>query len=98
MNPAQIHTEYLPNSSASGVLYGFFYIGESGIDFTKPAYFALSRNNSLSYELPSPLPAGVYYVHTYVIRGDSLLSSGEIVPVTTEVFPAVGDSPGSYTQ
>ena len=85
-DPLRVHTEYSPNSNASGVLYGFFYIGESGVDFSISAYFALSRNDSLSYELPSPLPAGVYIVHTYVIEQNGLLSSGEAFPATTDFF------------
>ena len=91
-SPVRVHTEYLPNSNAAGVLYGFLYIGESGIDFSRSFYFPLSRNDSLSYELPSPLPAGVYYVHTYVIGKGGLLSSGELTPVTTEVFSGSGGS------
>ena len=95
-NPLRIHTEFLPNSNAVGVLYGFFYIGESGIDFSRSLYFALSRNDSLRHELPSPLPAGVYYVHTYVIRENGLLSDGNVAPVTTEVFSGSGGTQGTY--
>ena len=96
-NPLRVHTEYLPNSNAAGVLYGFFYLeAESGIDFSRSIYFALSRNNSLAYELPSPIPAGVYYVYTYVIGQDGLLSSGELTPVTTEVFSGSGGSQSTY--
>ena len=91
MNPLRIHTEYLPNSNATGVFYGFFYFEESGIDFRRSVYFALGRNDSLSYELPSPLAAGVYYVHTYVIGLDGLLNRGKIFPATTEVFLEMGD-------
>ena len=85
-NPLRIHTEYLPNSNAAGVLYGLFFVGDNGIDFSRSAYLALSRNDSLRYELPSPLPAGVYYVHAYVIKQNGLLSSGETFPATTEVI------------
>lgn len=93
-NPLRIQTVYPPTSNASGVLYGFFYIAGSGIDFSRSAYFSLSRNNSLSYELPSPLPAGVYSIHTYVIELDGLLCSGEVTPVmTTEFLSGNGGSP-----
>ena len=91
-NPLRIHTEFLPNSNAAGVLYGFYYIGENGIDFSRSVYFSLSRNDSLSYELPSPLSIGVYYIHTYVIGQDGLLNSGENFPATTQVFSGEGDS------
>ena len=91
-NPLRIHTEYLPNTNAAGVLYGFFYIGESDIDFSRSSYFALSRNESLSHELPSLLSAGVYYVHSYVIEQDKLLQSGEIFPATTKSFSGTGNS------
>ena len=92
MNPLRIYTEYLPNSNAAGVMYGFFYIGKSGIDFSRSAYFTLSRNDSLNYELPSPLPTGVYYVHTYAIGQDGLLINN--LPATTVVFSRTGGSQG----
>ena len=95
-NPLRIYTTYLPNSNAAGVLYGFFYDGGSGIDFSRSAYLALSRNDSLSYEFLSPLPAGIYHVHTYVIEQNGLLSSGITFPATTEVFSVEGDPQCNY--
>ena len=92
-SPLRVHTEYLPNSNAAGVLYGFFLVGVNGIDFSKSAYLALSRNNSLRYELASPIPDGVSFVQTYVIEQNGLLSSGEVFPATTEVISGVGDAP-----
>jgi hypothetical protein len=96
-NPLSIRTEYLSNSSAAGVLYGFYHVAENGIDFTKSAFLALSRNNSLNYELTHHPPTGVYFVHTYQIEYDGLLSIGEVFPATSQVFSGTGNSRSMYT-
>ena len=95
-NPLRIHTEYLPNSNAAGVLYSFLLVGENGTDFTESVYLVLSGNDSLRYELPSPIPAGAYQVHAYVIQQDGLLSSGENFPATSQIFSGTGGSQGTY--
>lgn len=95
-SPLSIHTEYLPNSDAAGVLYGVFNVGDNGIDFTKSIYLVLRRNNSISYVLPFGLQDGVYYVHAYTIEQDGLLKSGETFPATSEIFSQTGNSQGIY--
>jgi hypothetical protein len=77
--------EFSEHSTASGALFSFVYITESGdLDFTRSFLLTLDRNSSYNYTLPSDLHPGHYMVHVYDIECDGVLSSGVGYPAVTD--------------
>jgi hypothetical protein len=77
-------TEYSEHSTASGALYSFVYITESGgVDFTRSSLLAVDRNTSQNYALCFDLYPGHYIVHVYDIECDGALANGVGYPAVT---------------
>ena len=80
-----IGTVYSDHSNASGALFSFVYITDSGdVDFSRSFLLALDRNTSRNHTLPFDLYRGHYRVHVYDIERDGTLHNGVGYPAVTE--------------
>jgi hypothetical protein len=71
---------YSEHSTASGALFSFVYIAESGrVNFNRSFLLALDKNTS-NNTLPFNLYPGHYQVYTYDIEHDGTLSNGAGYP------------------
>ena len=76
---------YSKSSTASGALFSFVFITDSGdVDFSRSFFLALDRNTSHNYTLPFDLYPGHYRVHVYDIERDGTLHNGVGYPAVTE--------------
>ena len=91
-----VTTVYSENSTASGALFSFVFITDSGdVDFSRSFLLALDRNTSHNHTLPFDLYPGNYIVYVYDIEHDGLLHNGVGYPAMTQELPA-NLSNGSY--
>ena len=94
MNSTVIHTRngkltltasYSEHSTASGALFSFVFITDSGdVDFNRSFLMALDRNTSHNHTLPFDLYPGHYRVYVYDIELDGALHNGVGYPAATE--------------
>ena len=76
---------YSKYSTASGALFGFVFITNSGdLDFSRSFLLALDRNTSHNHTLPFDLYPGHYRVYVYDIKHDGTLHNGVGYPAATE--------------
>ena len=76
---------YSENSTASGALFSFVFITDSGdVDFSRSFLLALDRNASHNYTLPFDLHPGQYQVYIYDIEYNGTLHNGLGYPAVTE--------------
>ncbi len=81
-----VETDYFEHSSASGALFIFVPLDDSGAaDLTRAVYLTLDRNTSHNHTLPFSLSGGRTAIFVYDIENDGTLVSGEGYPaVNTE--------------
>ena len=80
---------YSDHSTASGALFSFVFITDSGdVDFSRSFLLALDRNTSHNHTLPFDLYPGHCRVYVYDIEHDAKLSDGVGYPAVTEELPA----------
>ena len=78
-------TVYSDHSTASGALFSFVFITDSGdVDFNRSFLLALDRNTSHNHTLPCDLYPGHYRVYVYDIEHDGTLHNGAGYPAVTE--------------
>ena len=79
---------YSEHSTASGALFSFVFITDSGdVDFSRSFLLALDRNTSHNHTLPFDLYPGHYRVYVYDIEYDGTLQNGVGYPaVWDELF------------
>ena len=83
----RIKTEYSEQSNASGALFTFIFITESGdVDFNRSYLVALDRDTSLNYTLPFDLYPGYYRVYVYDIECDGMLANGVGYPAVNRLL------------
>ena len=84
----EVKTVYSEHSTASGALFSFVFITDSGdVDFSRSFLLALDRNTSHNHSLPFDLYPGHYRVYVYDIEHDGTLHNGVGYPaVTQELF------------
>ena len=64
-NRFTLYTMYSDHSTASGALFSFVFIADSGdVDFSRSSLLALDRNTSHNHTLPYDLYPGQYRVYT----------------------------------
>ena len=82
---------YSKYSTASGALFGFVFITDSGdVDFSRSFLLALDRNTSHNHTLPFDLYPGHYRVYVYDIEHDRTIHNGVGYPaVTKELFISI---------
>ena len=84
-----VTTIYSDHSTASGALYSFVFITESGdVDFSRSFLLALDRDTSRNYTLPFHLYPGHYRVYVYDIEQDATLHNGVGYPAVAEELSA----------
>ena len=72
-----VDTIYFMHSTASGALYSFVYITNSGgVNFSRSYLLVLDRNTSLNHTLPFDLYPGHYRVYVYDIEYNGRLVNG----------------------
>ena len=80
-----LNTVYSKYSTASGALFSFVFITDSGdVDFSRSFLLALDRNTSHNHTLPFDLYPGRYRVYVYDIEHDGTLHNGVGYPAVTE--------------
>ena len=78
-------TVYSEYSTASGALFSFVFVTDSGeVDFSRSFLLALDRNTSHNHTLPFDLYPGHYRVYVYDIEHDGTLQNGMAYPAVTE--------------
>ena len=79
---------YSKRSTASGALFSFLFITDSGdVNFSRSFLLALDRNTSHNHTLPFDLYPGQYRVFIYDIEHDGTLHKGVGYPaVRDEIF------------
>ena len=84
---------YSKYSTASGALFGFVFITDSGdVDFNRSFLLALDRNT-----LPFDLYPGHYRVYVYDIEHDRTLHNGVGYPaVTEELFISITNTGNDF--
>ena len=88
-----VTTVYSEHSTASGALFSFVFITDSGdVDFSRSFLLALERNTSHNH---THLYPGHYRVYVYDIEHDGTLHNGVGYPAVTQELPA-NLSNGSY--
>ena len=76
---------YFEGSNATGALYEFIFITDSGaVDFTRSALVVLDRETSDDYEVLFSLSSGLYKVLVYDIEENAILSSGVGYPAVMD--------------
>ena len=80
-----LNTVYSKYSTASGALFSFVFITDSGdVDFSRSFFLALDRNASHNHTLPFDLYPGHYSLYVYDIEHDGTLHNGVGYPAVTE--------------
>ena len=80
-----VTTIYSEHSTASGALFSFVFITESGdVDFSRSFLLALDRDTSQNYTLPFHLYPGHYRVFLYDIEQDATPHNGVGYPAVAE--------------
>ena len=80
-----VTTVYSEYSTASGALFSFVFIADSGdVDFSRSFLLAFDRNTSHNHTLPFDLNPGQYRVYVYDIEHDGTLNNGVGYPAVTE--------------
>ena len=88
---------YSEVSDASGALFSFVFITDSGdVDFGRSFLLALDRNTSHNHTLPFDLYPGHYRVYVYDIEHDGTLHNGVGYPAVREELLISEDYQGSY--
>ncbi len=86
-------TTYFNSSLASGALFNFLFIDETGtVDQSRSALLVLDRSTSLNHALPFKLFAGEYQVSAYDIEQVGLLQSGVLYPAFTKMASVLNES------
>jgi hypothetical protein len=76
-NRVSVSATYSEHSTASGALFSFVFITESGdVNFSRSFLLVLDRNASYNHTLPFNLHSGFYKMHVYDIEYDRTLSNG----------------------
>ena len=84
-NSSTVYTMFSEYSTASGVLFSFVFITDSGdVDFSRSFLLALDRNTSHNHTLPFDLYPGQYRVYVYDIEHNGTLHNGVVYPAVTE--------------
>ncbi len=93
----RIKTDYFEHSSASGALFIFVPLDDSGAaDLTRAVYLALDRNTSRNHTLPFSLSGGRMAMFAYDIESDGTLASGVGYPaVNRELVTINGTTQGT---
>ena len=80
-----LYTVFSKFSTASGALFSFVFIADSGdVDFSRSFLLALDRNTSHNHTLPFDLHPGHYRMYVYDIEHDGTLHNGVGYPAVTE--------------
>ena len=94
-----VTTEYSDHSTASGALFSFVFITDSGdVDFSRSFLLALDRNASHNHTLPFDLYPGHYRVFVYDIEHDGTLHNGVGYPAVTEELATISINTGNSFQ
>ena len=84
-NTIALMTVYSEHFTASGALFSFVFITDSGdADFSRSFLLALDRNTSHNHTLPFDLYPGHYSLYVYDIEHDGTLHYGVGYPAVTE--------------
>ena len=86
-NGIEITTAYFNHSTATGALFSFVFISDSGyVDFSRSLLLPFDRNLSHDHRLPFDLYPGLYMIHVYDIEHNGTLYNGVGYPaVSTDV-------------
>ena len=97
-NIIELETLYYDHSTASGALFSFVFITESGdVDFSSSFLLALDDITSHRYTLPFDLYPGRYDVFAYDIEQGGILANGVRYPaIVQDGFPSSGNNLGMY--
>ena len=88
----QVMTFYSEHSTASGALFSFVFITDSGnVDFNRSFLLALDTSISHNYTLPSDLCPGHYKVYVYDIEQNKALFRGVGYPAVTSEIDIEGE-------
>ena len=82
-NRLTLYTMYSDHSTASGALFSFVFIADSGdVDFSRS--FLLALDSSHNHTLPFDLYPGQYRVYVYDIENDGTVHNRVGYPAVTE--------------
>ena len=94
-----LKTVYSEHSTASGALFSFVFITDSGdVDFSRSFLLALDRNTSHNHTLPFDLYPGHYRVYVYDIEHDGMLRNGVGYPAVMDGLFTNGTSNGKVSK
>ena len=96
MHGFKVTTLYYEHSTASGALFSFVFITDSGdVDFSRSFLLGLDRNTSHSHTLPFDLYPGRYAMYVYDIEFDGTLFASYIgYPAVTNDRTVSGNRQG----
>ena len=94
-----LETVYSEHSTASGALFSFVFITESGdVDFSRSFLLALDRTTSHNHTLPFDLYPGHYTVYVYDIEHEGVLRNGVRYPAVMDRLFTNGMSNGKVSK
>ena len=94
-----LETVYSEHSTASGALFSFVFITDSGdVDFRRSFLLALDRNSSHNHTLPFDLYPGYYRVYVYDIEHGGVLRNGVGYPAVMDGLFTNGMSNGKVSK
>ena len=94
-----VTTRYSDHSTASGAMFSFVFITDSGdVDFSRSFLLALDRNTSHNHILPFDLYPGHYRVYVYDIEHDRILHNGVGYPAVSEELVTILTNTGKSFQ
>ena len=94
-----VTTRYSEHSTASGAMFSFVFITDSGdVDFNRSFLLALDRNTSHNHILPFDLYPGHYRVYVYDIEHDRTLHNGVGYPAVSEELVTILTNTGKSFQ
>ena len=95
-NSIELETSYHDYSTASGALFSFVFITDSGdVDFSKSFLLALDSISSHRHTLPFDLYSGCYAIIAYDIEQGGILTGGLGYPASVQ-YKFISSGTGVY--